>query len=203
MAHRFFSFRKERVCGMTAARGTTSKYSTGAMPATQKVSTDFWTAGCRKGSIMTIARNRWKSPGPANRFFYMAAGLAVLFLMTACATSLEAYKPHSAQEAGVRDTLLKAEAAWNRQDVAGFAALLDKHATFTLKRDGRVVDKQTFVKALPQKMKAHHWNFGPPKITFRGRKAFVYLSLKTDPEKPVLFFTLRRRDNRWRILAIR
>ena len=152
---------------------------------------------------MTIRGNRWKGQGPANRFFYVAAGLAVLFLLTACASSLEGYKPHSAEEAGVRDALIKAEDAWNRQDVAGFAALLDKHATFTLKKDGRVVDKQVFVKALPQKMKSLHWNFGPPKITFRGRKAFVYLSLKTDPEEPVLFFTLRRKDNRWRILAIR
>jgi hypothetical protein len=131
------------------------------------------------------------------------AVLAVFFLMTACAASLQDYKPHSPEEAGVRDALLKAEAAWNRQDVAGFAALLDRHATFTLKKDGKVVDKETFVKALPQKMKTIRWDFGPPQITFRGRKAFVNLALKTDPEKPAVFFTLRRKDSRWRILAIR
>ncbi len=138
------------------------------------------------------------------KFFFAVFALAILFLLVAaCATSLENYRPHSAEEAGVRNLLLRAEDAWNRQDVPGFAALLEKHATFTLEKDGPVVDRDTFVQALPQKMKKVPWNFGPPRIKFRGRKAFVYLPLKSDPEKPVLFFTLRRRDNRWRILAIR
>ncbi len=152
---------------------------------------------------MTTCRNHWRGSWPGGRFFCLLGAVSVCFLMTACATSLEDYKPHSAEEAGVRDVLLKAEAAWNRRDVAGFAALLDKHATFTLQKDGRVVDKETFVKALPRKMKSVRWDFGPPKITLQGRKAFVYLALKTEPEKPVVFFTLRRKDNRWRILAIR
>ncbi len=138
------------------------------------------------------------------KIFFAVFLPAVLFLLVAaCATSLENYAPHSPEEAGVRNLLLRAADAWNRRDVAAFAALLEKHATFTLEKDGPVVDRDTFIQALPQKMKTLPWNFGPPRITFRGRKAFVYLSLKSDPEKPVLFFTLRRRDNHWRILAIR
>ncbi len=135
---------------------------------------------------------------------YAAFSLAVGFLLlAACATSLEDYTPHSPQEVGVRDLLIQAEDAWNRRDVAAFAALLEKHATFAFITDGGVVDKQTFVEALPQKMRAMAWDFGPPEITVQGRKAFVYMKLKNDPDKSVLFFTLRRKNGRWRILAIR
>jgi len=98
---------------------------------------------------------------------------------------------------------MTAEAAWNQQDAAAFAALLDRHSTFSLQKDGKVVDKENFVKHLPQKMKTTRWDFGPPTIKFRDRKAFVHLALKTDPKKPVVFFTLQKRDGRWRILAIR
>lgn len=143
------------------------------------------------------------APEHVTRIFILSLLLAILSLVSGCATSLETYRPHSPKEAGVRDVLIKAKAAWNRQDAAAFAALLDKHSTFTLKKGGKVVDKETFVRHLPQKMKTIHWDFGTPTINIQGRKAFVDLALKTDPEKPVVSFTLRKKDGRWRILAIR
>lgn len=152
--------------------------------------------------MLNLKKNR-TAPEYMTSFLILSLGLAVYLLMTACATSLETYRPHSPKEAGVRETLIKAKAAWNRQDAAAFSVLLDKHSTFTLKKGGKVVDKETFVKHLPQKMKTIRWDFGPPTINIQGRKAFVDLALKTDPEKPVVSFTLKKKDSRWYILAIR
>lgn len=127
----------------------------------------------------------------------------LFLLLGGCAASLKDYRARTPAEAGVQALLLEAEAAWNRQDAAGFAVLLDRHATFSLEEGGRVVGREAFVRNLPRQMKAQRWDLGPPKITFRAAKAFAILSLKTAPGKTKLFFTLHRRGNRWRILAVR
>ncbi len=111
---------------------------------------------------------------------------------------LASYEPKSAQEKNLKRVLLAFEDGVKNQDSQKIADLLHKTASVMVGRERQMLDKASYIKILPARLKDNPpVSLGKPKIKIDGAQAEVKIYVQRGSNNTLVVYDFIREGDTW------
>lgn len=136
------------------------------------------------------------------RFYVSGLIVFVVFFLSGCVSTLKGYNPKNADEAQIKDLLVKWERTWNKGDVPGHLALWNDNAKIMYGKARKIATKKEYAAILPERMHANpSISLGSPTITITGNKADVDVNMSIGSYQSPVTYHLIKEKGEWSIVS--